>query len=147
MYTSKKIIIYILKFWATTLTAPRLVKLICATCFADCMHTSSESSSTGRALPRQTEHRRDSVSVTHKEQKPLVLVFILLLSFYFFFRRLHISERAGNIIFHPFQIVILEKQQKRMKKRKCCHLLNCKPLSWLHFFIQQRTTNFTAKVI
>lgn len=133
--TPKKMIIYILRFWATTFTAPRLVRLICATCFADCMHTSSESSSTGRALPGQTEHSRgDSVSVTHTSQGTETLAAWGCSCFYlvFFFRRLHISERAGNIIFHPFQIFILEKQQKRMKKKgnaaicwTACHFRGC----------------------
>lgn len=85
------------------------------------MRTSSESSSTGRALPGQRENSRTPVSVTHTSNRYL---FEGVLPFQ---THLHISEWAGNVIFHPFQIVILEKMKKqRIKKRKHCHLLNSK---------------------
>lgn len=144
--TPKKMIICILRFWATTFTAPRLVKLICATCFADCMHTSSESSSTGRALPGQTEHRGDSVSVTHTSQGTQTLA-AWGCSCFFFLDAYTSARELGILSSTHFRSSSWKNSKSVWKKRKCCHLLNCKPLSWLHFFIQQRTTNFPAKVI
>lgn len=48
------------------------------------MHTSSESSSTGRALPGQREHKRRSVSVTHTSQGTEIFASRGLLFFDFF---------------------------------------------------------------
>lgn len=64
--------------------------------------------------------------ICHKEQRSLPdrrLVIVLLSFFFFFFSflfciHLHISERARNVIFYPFQIFILEKLRKADDEKK-----------------------------
>lgn len=49
--------------------------------------------------------------IHHKMHKTLIELF------FFFLSCLHISERAGNVVFHPLQVFILDKLEKEDKKK------------------------------